>query len=391
MMRRAACALLIAAIWLLVLGSAAHLRWTAPLLPQQVRGFDASDFQVVMGAGSEDGDSLRVGAVGEDGSALQTVRVRQLQAREFSSLRYRFDGFPRTLELSFVFRRADAPDDVQTVTVPWPGDGWRTLDLKRVPEWHGEISELGFAEYATPQIAPESSAFRPFRFDRAELWSASWRGSFAALYTSWLGYTPWALLSISALGPQREVAQPSPLIPFLVLGAALSLLAAALLLRWSRARLLRNAVVAVAAVWALLDLVWLEDFRAKHQLTESVYAGKSWSERASLVPDQDVREAAEQVRSYLATQPPHQLLVVSDSKYVFLRLIYQMLPLNAVPLEQALGLRWPRRDARFVVYQSEQWHYDEALGALVGGGRAFAVEPVFEAGEVRVYKFRGMP
>jgi len=144
-------------------------------------------------------------------------------------------------------------------------------------------------------------------------------------------------------------------------------------------------------VWALLDLVWLEDFRGKHQLTESVYAGKSRSERAALVPDQDVREAAEQVRGYLTTQPPHQLLVISDSKYVYLRLIYLMLPLNAAPLEQALGLRWPRRDARFVVYQSEQWHYDEARGALLGAGRAFSVEPVFEAGDVHVYKFRGMP
>jgi len=76
---------------------------------------------------------------------------------------------------------------------------------------------------------------------------------------------------------------------------------------------------------------------------------------------------------------------------VFLRLIYQMLPLNAAPLEQALGLRWPRRDARFVVFQSSQWRYDEKRGALTGAGRAFGVEPVFEAGDVHVYKFRGAP
>ena len=124
---------------------------------------------------------------------------------------------------------------------------------------------------------------------------------------------------------------------------------------------------------------------------EIVYAGKTWPERAALVPDQDVRLAAEQVRGYFATQPSHQILVISDSKYVFLRLIYQMLPLNSAPLELALGLRWPRRDARFVLFQSSQWRYDEKRGALLGAGRAFAVEPVFEAGDVHVYKFRGAP
>jgi len=391
MIRGFGCALALALIWLLVLGCAAQVQWRTPLRPEQRLTFDASQFRVVMGAASEDGGSLRVGAVGEDGSALQTVPVARLRAADFASLRYRFDGFPRTLELSFVFRRADAPDDVQAVTVPWPGDGWRSVDLGKVPGWQGEITELGFAEYATPQIAPESSAFRPFRFDRAELWSPSWRGSLAALYTSWFGYTPWALLSISALGPQREVAQAAALQPFLVLGGVLSLLAAALILRWSRAQVRRRALVAAVALWVLLDLIWLEDLRAKHQLTEHVYAGKTWSERAALVPDQDVRLAAEQLRGYFATQPPHQLLVVSDSKFVFLRLIYQMLPLNAAPLEQALGLRWPRRDARFVVFQSSQWRYDEKRGALTGAGRAFGVEPVFEAGDVHVYKFRGAP
>ena len=148
-----------------------------------------------MGAGVEDDTALRIGAIGDDGNALQSIALDGLRAEDFSTLRYRFEGFPRTLELSLVFRRADAPDDVQVVTVPWPGDGWRSLNLHQVPGWHGQITELGFAENATPQVVPESVAFRPFRFDGAELWSPSWRGRFAALYTSWFGYTPWTLLS----------------------------------------------------------------------------------------------------------------------------------------------------------------------------------------------------
>jgi hypothetical protein len=314
-----------------------------------------------------------------------------LRAEDFSLLRYRFDGFPRTLELSLVFRRADAPDDVQVVTVPWPGDGWRSLNLRQVPGWHGQIAELGFAENATPQVVPESVAFRPFRFDGAELWSPSWRGNFGALYTSWFGYTPWALLSISALGPQREVAQAPPPLPFVALGGLLSLFAAGLILQWPRTQLLRSGAIAFLGMWALLDLRWLDDLHAKHELTKNVYSGKSWEERERLLPDQDVAQAAEQVRTFVATLAvPHHFLIASDEKFTFLRLTYLLLPLNAAPLEQASGQRVPPRDTLFVLYRDTQWRYDEKRSALLGDNRAYPVEPVFESGEIHIYGFKGM-
>lgn len=407
MMRRVGCVVAVAAIWFLVLAWAAQVRWSSPLLPQERVGFVAHDFRVVVGAGAEDGSALHVGAVGDDGSALQTVHA-SLDAEQHTVLRYRFDGFPRTLELSFVFRREDTPEDVQAVTVPWPGDGWRSVDLSKVPEWHGRVLELGFAEYPTPQIAPESVAFRPFRFDRAELWSPSWRGSFAALYTSWFGYTPWALLSVSALGPQREVAQPPPLLPFAVLGAALTLCVLAWTLRWPRATLFGRAAIAALAVWVALDLIWLDDLHGKHALTESVYRGKPWAEREQLVPDQDLVAAAAQVRGYFASHGAQQRILVSaDSKYVFLRLIYLLLPLNAAPLQQANAAQWRLPDTFVLLYRDSQWHYDADRGTLLDANgapdaateRIFRgafdaadtgrLEPVLESGDMHLYAFRG--
>jgi len=176
-----------------------------------------------------------------------------------------------------------------------------------------------------------------------------------------------------------------------VLGSLLSLLAAALTLGWSRAQLMRRGVVAFLGLWLALDLCWLDDLHAKHELTESLYSGKSWDEREHLLPDQDVARVAEQVRVFVSTLTvPHHLLVASDSKYTFLRLIYLLLPLNAAPLEQAAGLRVPPRDTLFVLYRDTQWRYDEARGALLGDNRAYPVEPVFESGEVHIFGFRGM-
>ncbi len=69
----------------------------------------ASDFHVVIGAGVEDDEGLRVGAVGDDGNALQSLALDHLHAQDFPILRYRFSEFPRTLELSLMFRRPTPP------------------------------------------------------------------------------------------------------------------------------------------------------------------------------------------------------------------------------------------------------------------------------------------
>jgi hypothetical protein len=388
MTRRLACAMAIAAIWILVLGWAAGLGWNTPLLPAARMALPARDFHVVMGAGVEDGEALQVGAVGGDGNALQAIRIAALRAQDFPILRYRFDDFPRTLELSLIFRRADAPDDVQAVTVPWPGDGWRTVDLRSVAEWRGEIVELGFVEYATAQLVPPSVAFRPFRFDRAELMSPSWRGGIAALYTAWFAYVPWALLSVSALAPDRATLGTSSPLPVMPVGLALSLLAAAVILRWSRARLVRRLAVAVVVLWALLDWRWLQDFRDRHSVTESLYAGKSWDERQRLLPEQDLALAAEQIRNWLATQPAApRILVDADSKYAYLRLVYLLLPQN-LGLLSLSGVTLPPTGTLIVLYGSTPWVYNAERRTLRGTGRTFFVDPAFDSAGARIFRVR---
>jgi hypothetical protein len=213
------------------------------------------------------------------------------------------------------------------------------------------------------------------------------------LYTSWFGYAPWSLRSVNALGPAIESTRTPLLTPIFVIGALLSLFAAALILRWSRALLLRNGIIAALALWVVLDIRWLADLGAKHELTEDIYAGKPWSERERLVPDQNTALAAEQVRTWLATQPPvRRILVDSDSTYILFRLVYLLLPLDVAPMQQMLNqpanTRLPA-DALLVFYTSSQWRYDPARGVLADGRRGYAVEPVFESGDLHVYRQRG--
>jgi len=206
------------------------------------------------------------------------------------------------------------------------------------------------------------------------------------LSTAWFAYVPWALLSVSALAPDRATAGTSSPLPVVLPASALSVLAACVILGWSRRRALRRAGIAVIVLWVLLDVRWLRDFGNRHALTESLYAGKSWDERQRLLPEQDLLAAADGIRGWLATQSPAQrILLDADSKYSYLRLIYLLLPQN-VGLLGLTGTTPVPAGTLILLYSSSQWTYDAAQRRLSGAGRSYAVDTLFENESVRLYR-----
>jgi hypothetical protein len=377
-------------VWTLVLGTAAGVPWSAPWSAAHRRVLAGNEFRPVIGAGVEDGAALGVGANAADGSALQSVAIEPFDAADLPLLGYRFDDFPRTLELVLVFRRADAPDDVQTVALPWPGGGDGVIDLREAsPAWRGTIIEFGFAEYAATQLVPPSIAFKPFRLLQAQLSSPSWREVPRLLGRAWFGYQPWRLSSVNVVG--AESMRPS-LPGTLVAGALASLLVCAWLLRWPAPRLWRNAAICAGIAWVVLDARWLADLGGKHQLTRSIYAAKSWSERARLQPDEDLAGFAQLTRQQLAGATPARVLVASDSVYTVLRLIWFLLPLNAAPLDAAAGAvapqDWPAGTI-VVVCASKAWQFDESAASLRSGSQAIPVTPLYFGGSLGIYRVRG--
>jgi hypothetical protein len=391
-MRNLRLAVALIAVWLLVLGTAVGLPWSAPLFPQATFGLNGQDFRPLAGAGVEDGTALGIGAIATDGYALQTTPLEHLRAAEMPILRYYFEDFPRTLELVLVFRRADAPDDVQTVALPWPGDGGVAVDLRAATDaWRGEIIELGFAEYATVQLVPPSVAFRPFRLVRARLQSMAWSAAPALLRTGWLGYRPWSQASINVVAQGAESTASMPLT--LAIGGVLTFLVLAWLRREWRARLTQLALLLGALAWVALDLRGLDDLWAKHRLTTSIYSGKSWQERARLQPDEDVAGFAQLSRQHAAAAGSGQrVLVASDAVYKTLRLIYFLLPLNAAPLDSALAeaspSAWPA-NTLIVICASKAWNYDDATSSLRSGTKTIPVTPLFIGGDLGIYHLRG--
>lgn len=382
------------ALWTVLLGWASQAPLRAAFQPEQRLRFSGNDFHVVMGAGVEDDRRLGINAVGAEHMALQSRSFAQpIDADTLRMLRYRWQEFPRTLELSFVFRRADQPHDVHTVTLPPAGAYAAYFDLANVPEWRGRILEIGFAEFPTAQLVPADIAFRPFALIEAELWSPSWRGSLGALGTDWSAYRPWALMSVSALGPDAPWPhKPTPVL-LLTIGLAASLLIAAVVLGRSWNWLGLTLCAALAGGWLALDLRWLGEFADRHVLTRELYAGKSWRERAAIEPDTALVAGAARVRLLLARESANaHVIVASDAVYDVLRLSYHLLPANVAPVGALVPPRArdvARQPALLVVYDDPTWKFDERVGTLRYAEFEYAAELLFDEGEIRIFRLRG--
>lgn len=330
--RFAAFVVAVAASWLLLVLWAAGAGWSTPPLPQAKRELAGRDFQPVFGTAAVEDGRLRVTAAAEDQSALQSTALANVVGEELPILRYRFEDFPRTLELTLVFRTAEQPDDVQTIALPWPGDGESGFDLSRVAAWRGTIIELGFAEFATAQLVAPERGFAPFTLVSARLESDSWLGRVRALLTGWSLLTPWQLISVSAIGPS-EIGDSSPHAPRLPLVLALALglagIGARILLGVSGRRLGYGLLVAAALAWVAADAAWLRSLAYKRSVDRDVWGDLPLAQRQDRVFDAGLRDAATHLKELLVNEPATtRVLVDADSPHDVLRLIYLASPLN---------------------------------------------------------------
>lgn len=359
-----------------------------PLSPLRLAG---GVFEEKFGHAERQGETLAVRAAGSDDAGnLQVHAFDGIDAATVPILRYCFSELPRTLELTFVFRR-DGEEEVQTVALPWPGGGSGAIDLTRVPEWRGRIVEIGFSEFPTAQIVPPNLGFRPFALVSVSLEQRSWYGMLTVRRSDWFGYRPWALMSISALGPDS----PAPRGPSLVFGIALGAFGTLMFgigLFHGRVRQLAKMVFAVVALaWLVLDLRWLVSLHAKHAETRGLYAGKPWREREALVVDSAVYAAAARAREVLASEPRGiRIIVDAASDYERARLVYHLQPLNTGPANiTGYGTARQRSGALAVLYRLDaDLAYDRNHGVLIDrAGQSLEAQPLLEEDELRIYRF----
>jgi hypothetical protein len=382
----------LAVSWSILLLWAARVDVGSPLVAATELSLPGSRFHAVFGSATPEAQRLKVETAAKDFSTLQATALANIAAADFPILRYRFEDFPRTLELSLVFRTADSPDDVQSISLPWPQAHGSTFDLARIPAWRGTITELGFAQFPTAQLVPPSIGFRPFVLEKAQLESSSWGGHLASLFSAWRERRPWQLISVSAVGP-TETGDSSPHAPRLPLVLALALLPVGVfgwaILRLRGTALRRVLFVCTAFAWLICDLAWQRDLDYKRETDRDIWGDTALAARQDRVPDARIRDAALHIRSTLAALPRStRVLVSAQSPYDALRLIYHAAPLNIGVLAGADAEHAP---AGTIVVRYAENQGDVENGLLQFGGVALHVRTIEQRPDLGIYAITAVP
>jgi len=378
--------------WSVLLVCVAEVDPRSPFTAATEMTLPGSRFHPVLGSATIESESLHVTASGPDSYALQSTELASLVAADFPILHYRFAEFPRTMELSLIFRTAALREDVQSISLPWPDGHETTFDLSAIPSWRGSITELGFAQFPTAQLVPPAEGFHPFVLEGARLESMSWRGRLATLFDSWRERRPWQLISISAVGP-AETGDDSPHAPRLPLVLAFALVPLAVFgwiilglrgVRW------RALVFAGASVgWVLCDLSWQRDLAYKRDTDADIWRKIPLAERQDHVADSRLREVALHVRATLADGPgPQRVLVSAPTPHDVLRLIYHAAPLNMGVLAGPDAKGAPPGTV-IVRYAGDQRPVENGL--LEFGGISLHVRTIEQQSDFGIYAITAVP
>ncbi|MDN5923908.1 MAG: hypothetical protein L0H70_02785, partial [Xanthomonadales bacterium] len=358
----AAFALLV--FWLLLLGWAAQVSPGQSWSPVHALQLSGAKVHTVFGVAERDADGLSISALGAQSLGLQTWRVPALQASDYGVLLYKFKGLPRNLDVDLIIRTAEHPQDVISVRLPWPGEHSGAINLASEPQWQGTITEIGFSEYANPQLVPPDAHFQPFTLIGASLQQSSWSSLLKVLVADWFGYRSWQQSSINSLdesmGPSVQ-----PMLLVLAIGA----LGSALLL-WLLARVpvRRSLIFVLLVAWLLFDAHWLVQLSERHAQTQAWYAGKPWLQRQHLQADRDLVECAAAVKHVLANEPPGQhVLVWAATRFARGRLGYHLRPLNVRDLPGTPLDDLTTGAVLLIDDDSGVWHYDAVSGQLRSG------------------------
>jgi hypothetical protein len=395
-MRRIALGLAVLASWSVLLLWAARVDPGSAFFAAEQREFPGDDFRAVFGAGTADSDRLRVTSASADFTSLQSLAPSGIDAASFPTLRYRFENFPRTLELSLVFRTTESAEDV-AISLPWPGEGTNTFDLSQIPQWQGHIVEIGFAEFPVAQLVPPAAGFAPFELVGAALWSRSWRGDLASLSTDWLGAWSWTQRSVHALGRDTDTPRARSLVLCVAIALGIALAWIALLFGRRTPMFATVGLGAAVAAWLALDIVWQAGLWGRLQTTRAVSAPLDWTERERTVADTDVVAAAEKLQKMLRDEPSSSRILVyadGDNGYELLRFVWHALPLNVAVYAYAsfVGSALPERTL-IVFYRSDAWRTDASWRKFLRNSEQLAtsdsiLSDAFEDESIAVFRFR---
>jgi hypothetical protein len=354
-----------------------------PVLPAHVETIRPVELQARRGTAlAMDGGTLKVWSA-DAGSALQVRDALGLDAQTLDVLRYGATGFPSTLELVLVWRRADAPGTVHSVTLPAPGNGTRAFELSQSPEWRGTIVEIGLAQFPVPLLADAASAFRPFEIDTLRLESASLASGARAFVDQLSAWRPWTQRSINSLGRELGHGEGMTLVTLVVPLLAFAVWLYACRPAFARRRAAAHVLAgACALTWLVADGAWHLQLLRHNDLARATAATGG-------VADAPLAASAASVREWLSRhRRDAKVAVLASSSFLRTRLAYHLRPADVSPEHGSLFLTGdaPGR-AILLVHDSLQTSFRDGVLSWPDGELA-GVRELGNHGPLRLFETR---
>lgn len=328
------------------------------------------------------GHGVRADRADASGVTLLIHSFPPRAASGFRYLQFRLTGIPPLSRPILVWSDGSG---LRLAALPATPSGGGTIDLAQLPQWQGEVSQVGIALMPNDLLAPSLLPDTSLEVQLLRLEPPGWGGALRNLWTEWTAVRSWNGRSNNTLGLEsgrREASLPGFLALWLVGAMAL------LLLCHGRQSLHRHAVALVVAACVLLALLQVRQLAANASIASAAARQATRAQPLSAAPalaaaavelNQRLREAADRPR----------VLVHGDGLFLSEYPTWLLRESNAATLRTPDWLP-PQASLEgwvLVLVGDGDWRFDAGSGELTVGNQQRQALPWFESGPLRAYRF----
>ena len=252
---------------------------------------NGNELGVRLGRAASIGDAVQVQGLESRGNrhALLTRRVR-LNAEEFTHLRYVIDDHHPSVEIFFVWLRADDPGGVYYGPLGRRKDGAGYINLGETAGWEGEIIGVGI------NVVGTSEEHLP-TIRSLTLSPASAAGELGVAWSGWTRMNSWLPSSINIVRIPEDLRSVA-LAPAMAAWSAIALgILAALQLFGGRFKPGPGGfLTAMVLPWIAFDVFWQARLNDQLVQTRADFSGKSHHERRLAEPYAGIYRYAEYLK-----------------------------------------------------------------------------------------------
>jgi hypothetical protein len=293
--------------------------------PTPSKTYYGNDFSVILGTAKERGKILDLQQLSDGGRAL-LMRRTHLKAAEYPFVQFRIANRHPGEIVYLLWRTAEKPQNIHNTPLYWSGDGLTSLNLAKIADWQGSISEVGFDIYGDLRK-------QPLEIHNLTISPYSSKTLISTIWSEWGAFEGWTQKSINYLNgtPKNPVLSPTIALAAWS-GLAMVLLALAQFIQ--KGRDIVSFGAAALLPWIILDLLWQTNLTTQLSETRISFQDKSLHEKKLADHDGDLYRYAHYLKNNVLPEPGPRIFLLHDSDiydgHIFhrLRTQFHLLPHN---------------------------------------------------------------